>query len=341
MSITKVAAIQAEPVWFDLQGGVIKVISLIQEAASNGAHLIGFPESFIPGYPMAIWTQGFDPTFLVQFQKNCLDVKSDEYNRIRKVIKDIGTIWVVLGFTERDGQSMYCAQSVINPQGQVILHRRKLKATGQERTIWGDAPADSLKTAIASAPGGPIIGSLNCWEHLQPLLKYHHFTLGTQIHVASWPFCGSIAEGAPPQFSSDFQDTLSRAIAIEGQMFVLQSTQLIKNENFDKCRIEGTPWAPKHGGGFAAIYGPTGIRLAEAASPSEEAIIYANINLDEIMAAKLAGDTVGHYSRPDLLSLVVCPSSTLDSPATVKKAGGKTAPEYGDTLLAKISPLED
>lgn len=47
----KVAAIQAEPVWNDLQGGVDKAIAYIQEAASNGANVLGFPEVFIPGYP--------------------------------------------------------------------------------------------------------------------------------------------------------------------------------------------------------------------------------------------------------------------------------------------------
>ncbi len=47
----KVAAVQAEPAWNDLQGGVAKVISLIQEAAKNGTNVLGFPEVFIPGYP--------------------------------------------------------------------------------------------------------------------------------------------------------------------------------------------------------------------------------------------------------------------------------------------------
>lgn len=47
----KVAAIQAEPAWNDLQGGVEKAIAYIQEAAQNGANVLGFPEVFIPGYP--------------------------------------------------------------------------------------------------------------------------------------------------------------------------------------------------------------------------------------------------------------------------------------------------
>lgn len=47
----KVAAIQAEPVWNDLEGGVNKSIALIEEAAKKGAQVVGFPEVFIPGYP--------------------------------------------------------------------------------------------------------------------------------------------------------------------------------------------------------------------------------------------------------------------------------------------------
>lgn len=47
----KIAAVQAEPAWNDLQGGVDKVCALVKEAASNGANVLGFPEVFIPGYP--------------------------------------------------------------------------------------------------------------------------------------------------------------------------------------------------------------------------------------------------------------------------------------------------
>lgn len=47
----KVAAIQAEPAWNDLEGGVNKSIALIEQAAAQGAQVVGFPEVFIPGYP--------------------------------------------------------------------------------------------------------------------------------------------------------------------------------------------------------------------------------------------------------------------------------------------------
>jgi len=300
----KVAAFQAEPAWWDLKAGVAKSISLIKEAASNGAELIGFPESFIPGYPMAIWAQGFNPAFLAKFQKNSLSVQSEEFKEILAATKEAG-IWVVLGFSEIDGGSMYAATTIINSEGVVVLHRRKLKATGQERTVWGDAPADSLQSAV-KGPGGVIIGGLNCWEHLQPLLRFHHYSLGVQVHVASWPYCDSVANGAPPQLSSDAQILQSKFTALEGQMFVIASTALLSPKNAELCGVKGTgTWEMPMGGGFAAIYAPDGTQLTPTTAPDQEVILYADIDLDATKIAKLTADAVGHYSRPDLLSLNV------------------------------------
>lgn len=51
MPQVKVAAVQAEPAWNDLRGGVAKTISLIKEAGANSANVVGFPETFILGIP--------------------------------------------------------------------------------------------------------------------------------------------------------------------------------------------------------------------------------------------------------------------------------------------------
>lgn len=51
----KVAAVQAEPGWNDLQASVDKTITLIEDAGKKGANVLGFPEVFIPGYPWSIW----------------------------------------------------------------------------------------------------------------------------------------------------------------------------------------------------------------------------------------------------------------------------------------------
>ncbi|ESK92265.1 nitrilase [Moniliophthora roreri MCA 2997] len=327
----KVAAVQAEPAWFDLEAGVDKVVSIIKDAAVNGAQLVGFPEAFIPGYPMRIWTEAFDPVFLTKFQKASLSVTSSQYQRILQTTRDAG-IWVVLGFVELDGNSMYAAQSIISSTGEVVLHRRKIKPTGHERTIWGDAPADSLKTAV-QGPDGVIIGALNCWENLQPLLRFHHYSQGVQIHVASWPFSDSIADGGIPQFSSDFQVSATRFAAMEGPMFVISSTQILRPENAALCGLDGTPWNPEKGGGFAAIYGPDGRQLTPPIDPGEEKILYADVDLDHLRMAKLVVDPVGHYSRPDLLSLHVATPPT--NPATLVRYTGKD--DY--SLLSRIPQL--
>jgi predicted amidohydrolase len=88
----RIAAVQAEPAWLDLEGGVVKIISLIKEAAANGAGLVGFPEVFLPGYPMKIWSEGFDSAFLLKYQKASMSVRSNEYMRIRQAAREAG-IW--------------------------------------------------------------------------------------------------------------------------------------------------------------------------------------------------------------------------------------------------------
>ncbi|KAL0578524.1 hypothetical protein V5O48_003467 [Marasmius crinis-equi] len=326
----KIAAIQAEPIWFNLDACVDKTIALIHEAASNGTQLVGFPEAFIPGYPMRAWSNGFDPMFLTKYLQNSLSVKSEQYQKLLRGVRD-AKIWVVVGFVERDGDSMYCAQSIINPKGRVVLHRRKIKPVGNERAVWGDAPADSLITSV-QGPEGATIGSLICGEHYQPLLRFHHYMQGVQIHVASWPFSNSIQDGAPPALSSDMCVVTCRNAALEGQMFVISSTPVMKPENAELCGVAGTPWDFQRGG-FAAIYGPDGSELTKPLDPTEEGIIYADIDLDQRLPAKLAIDTVGHFSRPDLLSLHISPSIN----PLVRQKGKEE--ELG--LLSKIPQLPD
>lgn len=107
---------------------------------------------------------------LHEYMANSLVRNSPEMDAIRAAVREAG-IFIVLGYSERDAGSIYMAQSFISPEGEIVHHRRKLKPTHVERSIWGDSQADSLKTVVDS-PFGKI-GGLNCWEHLQPLLRYY------------------------------------------------------------------------------------------------------------------------------------------------------------------------
>jgi predicted amidohydrolase len=59
------------------------------------------------------------------------------------------------------------------------------------------------------------------------------------------------------------------------------------------------------GGGSSAIFGPDGRRMTKALAETEEGIIYADLDLDDVLKAKQFLDTCGHYSRPDMLYLGV------------------------------------
>jgi nitrilase len=119
-----------------------------------------------------------------RYLKNSLKVKSPEMERIRNCAAE-NNINVCLGFSENDNNSLYISQSIIGNDGEIKMLRRKIKATHMERTIFGDASGDCLRNVVDTSAGR--VGSLACWEHVQPLLKYHTYLQREEIHVSAWP----------------------------------------------------------------------------------------------------------------------------------------------------------
>ncbi|KAF2738755.1 putative nitrilase [Polyplosphaeria fusca] len=310
MSKVRVGAVQSEPVWLDLEGSVDKTIALIKSAASDGVKVLGFPEVWIPGYPWGIWTTSVigNVEMIHEYMHNSLGKESTQMRRIQEAVKEAG-MFVVLGYSERDGASLYMAQSFISPEGEIVHHRRKIKPTHVERTLWGDGQADSL-ISVVDTPFGRV-GGLNCWEHLQPLLRYYEYSQGVQIHVASWPAEFEMPDpDKQPWLYHETGEASYRAsqfMAIEGQTFVLVASQIITEENLEKNNLLGNHVTKTPGGGFSMIFGPDGKPLCEPVRVGEEAILKADIDLRDIDYAKTFIDTVGHYARPDMLSLLVNP----------------------------------
>ena len=83
----KVAVVNAEPVWYDLQGTVKKVNALIKEAYEKGAELVAFSEVFVPGYAHWIWTNAADLENNIKYHKNSLSYDSPEFLSIIETIK--------------------------------------------------------------------------------------------------------------------------------------------------------------------------------------------------------------------------------------------------------------
>ncbi|KIX07209.1 uncharacterized protein Z518_01862 [Rhinocladiella mackenziei CBS 650.93] len=300
-STLRIAAAQYEPEWLDLQASVKKTCSIITEAAKKGVKVLAFSEAFIPGYPAWIWHRPVDPVLSTKYIQNSLTVDSEEMRTIQDCAAKNGVV-VVLGFSENDDNSVYVAQAIIDTDGKLLIKRRKLKPTHMERTIFGDASGNSLIN-VASTRVGKRVGSLACWEHCQPLLKYHTATQREDIHGAGWP---PLAPHTGPELWSMSMEgclNLSRTYAIETQTFVLHATTVIGHKGIEAMGTGQATLMNTPGGGYSAVIGPDGRMLSEPLDPKSEGLVVADVDTSMALMARSFLDICGHYSRPDLLWL--------------------------------------
>lgn len=304
----KVAAVQAAPIFLDLKASVDKAIALIDQAGKEGARLIGFPETWLPGYPWWIWLGPpvWGLQFMQRYHENGLVRDSAEMRALAAAAKR-NDIVVVLGHAEKARGSLYMAQSIIDADGAILMHRRKLKPSRAERTIFGEGDGSGLNvmdTAIGR------VGAMCCWEHIQPLSKYAMFTLNPLIHVAAWPALSLFRKNAYAP-GPDMTRAINQVYALEGQCFVVAATTVMDKGTLDlvadtpERHAMLMPEKLKKAGGASMIYGPDGQPLQPFMDEGKEGLVVAEIDLDAILMAKLSADPAGHSARPDVLRLMV------------------------------------
>jgi aliphatic nitrilase len=267
---------------------------VVAEMGRAGAELVVLPETVIPYYPYFSFIKppvsiGADHLLLYE---QAVSVPSRTTEQLAAAARQAGVV-LAIGVTERDHGTLYNTQLVFDADGALVSCRRKLTPTYHERMIWGQGDGSGLH-AVDTRVGR--IGALACWEHYNPLARYALMADHEQIHVAMFP--GSLVGEI---FAQQIEVTI-RHHALESGCFVVNSTGYLSPEQVRQIAGDTGLDQALTGGCFTAIVSPEGRLLGEPIRDGE-GIVYAELDLALITKRKRMLDSVGHYSRPDLLSL--------------------------------------
>jgi nitrilase len=292
----RVAAVQIAPDLETANGTVDRVLAAIGEAAGKGARLVVFPETFVPWYPYFSFVR---PPVLtggehVRLYENAVVVPGPVTEAVSNAARRHAIV-VALGVNERDSGSLYNTQIIFDADGELILKRRKITPTFHERMIWGQGDGSGLRV-VDTAVGR--VGALACWEHYNPLARYALMAQHEEIHVAQFP--GSLVG---PIFADQIEVTI-RHHALESGCFVVNATGWLTEEQIAKISPDEALRKGLTGGCMTAIISPEGKHLAPPLTQGE-GILVADLDMSLIVKRKRMMDSVGHYARPELLSLVL------------------------------------
>src|SRR5262244_2176665 len=298
-TIIKAAAVQISPVLYNRQGTVEKVVKKIRDLGEQGVQFATFPETVVPYYPYFSFIQPPMQNIAGPEQRKLLDqavtVPSPATDAIGAAAKQAGVV-VSIGVNERDGGTLYNTQLLFDADGTLVQRRRKISPTYHERMIWGQGDGSGLH-AVDSMVGR--IGQLACWEHYNPLARYAMMADGEQIHSAMYP--GSIFGDL---FTQQTEVNI-RQHALESACFVVCATAwLDPDQQAQIIKDTGGAIGAISSGCFTAIAAPDGTLLGEPRR-SGEGMVIADLDFTLIDKRKQLIDSRGHYSRPELLSLLI------------------------------------
>src|SRR5688500_108827 len=290
------AAVQLSPCLEGREATTQKVCRAIAAAARQGAELVVFPETCIPYYP---YFSFIAPPATIGRQHLALydeavTVPGPTTTAIAGSARAHGVV-VAVGVNERDHGSLYNTQLLFDADGSLVQARRKITPTYHERMIWGQGDASGLR-AVDTRVGR--IGQLACWEHYNPLGRYALMADHEQIHIGMFP--GSMVG----QIFADQIEVTIRHHALESGCFVVNATGYLSPEQVTQVAGAGGLGQALHGGCFTAIVSPEGVLLTSPLNDGEGSVL-AELDLSLITKRKRMLDSVGHYSRPELLSLVI------------------------------------
>jgi nitrilase len=309
--LLRVAVVQHAPVFLNLEQSLDRACVLIEQAADQGARIVVFPETWLPGYPVwldlspqaALWDHPPAKALYRVLVENSLSVPSKHLDKLIAAARK-SDIYVVMGVHERLGGSLYNTTLYIPRHGQAFQLHRKLIPTYTERMVWARGDGSTLN--VLDTEYGNL-GGLICWEHWMPLARAAMHAQRETIHVAQWPAV------------KDLHQLASRHYAFEGQCFVIAAGCVLNREDviegfnslsqLTNAAGELLDMIPGQDEdlllrGGSAVIAPDANYVAGPVF-DRACILYAEIDLGRITEGHLVIDTQGHYSRPDVFHLQV------------------------------------
>lgn len=296
MKKIKAAAIQIAPDLASGTGTVERVCAAAARAAAQGVELAVFPETFIPYYPYFSFVAPPVSTGKehLRLYENAVEVPGPITARLSATAARHRMV-LVAGVNERDGGSLYNTQLVFDADGSLVLKRRKITPTYHERMIWGQGDGSGIR-AVDTAVGR--VGALACWEHYNPLARFALMEEREEIHCAQFP--GSMVG----QIFADQIEVTIRHHALESGCFVVNATGWLEDDQIASITPDVKLQKALRGGCYTAIISPEGVPLCEPIIEGEGMAI-AELDPGLITKRKRMLDSVGHYSRPDIFTLLI------------------------------------
>jgi nitrilase len=294
-----VAAAQLSPVYLDRKATVDRAVAAMHDASARGARMIVFPEAFIPGYPMWVWTIPPGDTqalrsLYAELLRQAVSVPDETTERLCRAARD-AQILVVIGVNERNREasntSIFNSLLFIDAQGRLLGKRRKLVPTSGERLVH--AMGDGSTFDVYDTPLGRL-GGLICWENYMPLARHAMYCLGLELLATpTWD------RGEP------WVSTL-RHVAKEGRVYVIGCGNAIRIEDVPDRLAFKSLLEPDDEGwvnpGDSAIVDPDGKFVTGPCHGMQE-IIYGEIDPEKITGPRWQLDVGGHYARPDVFRM--------------------------------------
>jgi aliphatic nitrilase len=246
--------------------------------------------------------------FFKRLAANSIEVPGPEVAALCAAARG-NAIVVSIGISERSPVSVGCLWNtnlLIDADGNLINHHRKLVPTFYEKLIWANGDGEGLR--VSNTEIGKI-GMLICGENTNPLARYSLIAQGEQVHISSYPPVWPTRPANEPG-----RYDLAAAIRIragahsfEGKVFNVVSSGFLDKRTREALRtidrdgletLENSPQA------ISMVLGPSGEIISDTLSETE-GLLYQEVDIAQCVEPKQFHDVVGYYNRFDVFDLKV------------------------------------